>query len=133
MPAIVGLPIPERRLAATIHDGQPSGPADRGTQRLISVAGIAHDQERLGVDALADKNTGCGTDEDAGIPELDGFLETGFRSLMAHDGREMIRWMSSHLNRRSFGKVLVTAYIARDQGRERQYQGLLCNSAWARS
>ena len=33
----------------------------------------------------------------------------------------MIRWMSSHLNRRSSGKVLVTAYIARDQGRERQY------------
>ena len=33
----------------------------------------------------------------------------------------MVRWMSSHLNRRSHGKALVTAYIARDQGRDRQY------------
>ena len=40
---------------------------------------------------------------------------------MARDGREMIRWMSSRLNHRSFGKALVTAYIARDQGRDRQY------------
>ena len=40
---------------------------------------------------------------------------------MASDGREMARWMSSHLNRGSFGKSLVTAYIARDQGRDRQY------------
>jgi hypothetical protein len=40
---------------------------------------------------------------------------------MARDGREMIRWMSSHLNRRSFGKAIVTAYIARGQGRDRQW------------
>jgi hypothetical protein len=61
------------------------------------------------------------TFEDAGIRELDRFLESEIRSLMARDGREMIRWMSTHLNHRSFGKALVTAYIARDQGRERQY------------
>ena len=59
--------------------------------------------------------------EDAGVAELDHFLETEIRSLMASDGREMIRWMSSHLSRRSFGNALVTAYIARDQGRDRQY------------
>jgi hypothetical protein len=59
--------------------------------------------------------------EDSRIPELDRFLESEIRSLMAHDGREMIRWMSSHLNRRAFGKAIVTAYIARDQGRDREY------------
>jgi len=59
--------------------------------------------------------------EDNGIPELDHFLESEVRSLMAHDGREMIRWMSSHLNRQPNGKALVTAYVARDQGRDRQY------------
>ena len=31
------------------------------------------------------------------------------------------RWMSSHLNERSSGKYFVTAYIANDQGKERQY------------
>ena len=62
-----------------------------------------------------------GTYEDCRIPELDGFLKSQIRSLMAHDGREMIRWMSSQLNRRSYGKALLTAYIARDQGRDRQY------------
>ena len=55
------------------------------------------------------------------IPDLDRFLESEIRSLMAMDGREMIRWMSSQLNRRSYGKALITAYIARDQGRDRQY------------
>jgi hypothetical protein len=61
------------------------------------------------------------TYEDSGIPELDRFLESEVRNLMARDGREMVRWMSSQLNRRSYGKALVTAYIARDQGRDRQY------------
>ena len=59
--------------------------------------------------------------EASGIPELDRFLQSEIRSLMAQDGREMIRWMSSHLNHRSSGKALVTAYTARDQGRDRQY------------
>jgi len=61
------------------------------------------------------------TYEDSSIPELDRFLESEIRNLMAQDGREMIRWMSSQLNRRSSGKALVTAYIAHDQGRDRQY------------
>jgi hypothetical protein len=61
------------------------------------------------------------TYEDSGIAELDRFLESEIRGLMALDGRKMIRWMSSDLNRRSFGKALVTAYVARDQGRDRQY------------
>jgi hypothetical protein len=55
------------------------------------------------------------------IRELDRFLEREIRNLMARDGRQMVRWMSSHLNERSSGKYLVTAYIANDQGKQRQY------------
>jgi len=61
------------------------------------------------------------TCEDTIITKLDRFLESEVRSLMARDGREMVRWMSSHLNHRPFGKALMTAYVARDHGRERQY------------
>jgi hypothetical protein len=39
----------------------------------------------------------------------------------AAQGREITRWMSSHLNEHAEGKTLVTAYIARDNGIERQY------------
>jgi hypothetical protein len=62
--------------------------------------------------------------EDSRILKLDSFLESGIRGVMAHDGREMIRWMSSQLNHGPFGRALVTAYIARDQGRERQYMDI---------
>jgi hypothetical protein len=48
-------------------------------------------------------------------------LEHAIRESMARDGREMTKWMSSHLNETSQGKGLMTAYIGRDQGRERQY------------
>jgi hypothetical protein len=40
---------------------------------------------------------------------------------MLPHGRRFKRWMESHLNHRTTGKVLVTAYIAEDCGRDRQY------------
>lgn len=52
---------------------------------------------------------------------FDRFLEAETRKLMALDGREMVKWMSSHLNDTPNLKGLVTAYIACDQGTERQY------------
>jgi hypothetical protein len=55
------------------------------------------------------------------IGDVDGFLEREIRQMMAQDGRRMIRWMSSKLNETKNLKGLVTAYIADDQGRERQY------------
>ena len=61
------------------------------------------------------------TREEDDIPELDRFFEREIRKLMVRDGREMVRWMKSQLNRRSQGKSLVTAYIAKDRSRERQY------------
>jgi tetratricopeptide (TPR) repeat protein len=61
------------------------------------------------------------TYHDSDIPGLDRYLEREVRNLMARDGRQMVRWMSSHLNHGLLGKTLITAYIAQDQGRERQY------------
>jgi hypothetical protein len=58
------------------------------------------------------------------VAEVDKFLEAGIRALMASDGRRMIRWMSSRLNETPSLKGLVTAYIAEDQGRDRQYVDL---------
>lgn len=59
--------------------------------------------------------------EESAVVEWDATLEREIRRLMGLEGREMVRWMSSHLNRRQSGKSIVTAYIARDQGRDRQY------------
>ena len=55
------------------------------------------------------------------VTDFDRFLEAEVRKQMARDGREMVKWMSSHLNETPNLKGLVTAYIARDQGKERQY------------
>jgi hypothetical protein len=59
--------------------------------------------------------------EEADVAPFDRVLEEAIRGSMASDGREMIKWMASHLNENPLGKGLVTAYIAHDQGRDRQY------------
>jgi hypothetical protein len=58
------------------------------------------------------------------VGELDRFLESEVRKVMANDGRRLIRWMSSKLNETPIRKGLVTAYIAQDQARDRQYVDL---------
>jgi hypothetical protein len=55
------------------------------------------------------------------VAELDKFLETEIRKLLPSDGRRMVRWMSSKLNETPTLRSLITAYVAEDQGRERQY------------
>jgi len=55
------------------------------------------------------------------VGDLDKALEAGIRKGMANDGRRMTRWMSSQLNETPNLRGLVTAYVAEDQGRERQY------------
>jgi hypothetical protein len=55
------------------------------------------------------------------VAEVDALLETEIRKLMSSDGRRMVRWMSSQLNETANLKGLVTAYIAEDHGRDRQY------------
>jgi hypothetical protein len=52
---------------------------------------------------------------------FDRLLERQILDQMMSDGREFIRWMSSHLSRGPLGKCLTTAYVGKDQGRERQY------------
>jgi hypothetical protein len=59
--------------------------------------------------------------EEADAKQFDRVLEEATRGMMAGDGREMTNWMASHLSETSQGKALMTAYIARDQGRDRQY------------
>ena len=53
------------------------------------------------------------------IPQVDERLHAGIRRAM--EPIEMTRWMASHLNEASTPKVLTTAYIGRDHGKERQY------------
>jgi hypothetical protein len=59
--------------------------------------------------------------EQADAERFERILEHAVRDSVAHGGREMIKWMSSHLSETSLGKGLMSGYIARDQGRERQY------------
>jgi hypothetical protein len=55
------------------------------------------------------------------VEKFDQTAEPAIRQLMANDGRTLIKWMASHLSETSLGKGLMAGYIARDQGRERQY------------
>jgi hypothetical protein len=58
---------------------------------------------------------------ESNVAAVDRNLERDIRRLMENDGRRFKRWMNSHLNHRDMGKALVTAYIAEDSGRDRQY------------
>lgn len=86
---------------------------DRELAYLL-VADVSDDPEEPDIARLTPERVG----------EVDKFLEAGIRALMANDGRRMIRWMSSRLNETPTSKGLVTAYIAEDQGRDRQYVDL---------
>src|SRR5215470_808384 len=59
--------------------------------------------------------------EQKDVDQFDRFLEQESRRVMAREGRLMIRWMSSHLSVTSRGPGLMTAFVGRDQGRDRQY------------
>jgi hypothetical protein len=58
------------------------------------------------------------------IPALDNFLPEEISKQLSADGMEMIQWMSSQLNQSDHFKGLVTAYVVRDQGKERQFIAL---------
>jgi hypothetical protein len=59
--------------------------------------------------------------QDADLQALDCRLRDGIAQQLAADGMQVVRWMSSHLNEVASLKGLVTAYIVKDQGKERQY------------
>lgn len=59
--------------------------------------------------------------EQADIPLLDESLHMGIEKQLAADGMKLTKWMSSHLNKSESLQNLVTAYIANDQGKERQF------------
>jgi hypothetical protein len=83
---------------------------DRELAYLL-IGDVSNDLDEPDVANLAQESVG----------DLDKFLEREIRQLMARDGRRMIKWMSSQLNGTVEQKALVTAYIAEDDGRERQY------------
>ena len=62
--------------------------------------------------------------EEGGVPSLDSFLHESIKTQLMADGMELIKWMSSNLNHSGNLKVLVTAYIANDQGKQRQFIAL---------
>jgi hypothetical protein len=59
--------------------------------------------------------------EQTDVPEFDRVLHDAILRATSRSGREMTKWMSPHLSETSLGKGLMSGYIARDQGRERQY------------
>jgi hypothetical protein len=90
---------------------------DRDNQNELAyllVADLSSDQSEPDISAW----------QEVQASDFDRFLEREIRDRMMSDGREFIRWMSSHLNRGPLGTCLLTAYVARDQGRERQYMDL---------
>jgi len=62
--------------------------------------------------------------EDADVQALDCTLHDGIEQQLTADGMQLVRWMSSYLNKVANLKGLVTAYIVKDQGKERQYMTL---------
>jgi len=59
--------------------------------------------------------------DQSNVSSIDRYLEQGVRRVMETDGRQFKRWMQSHLNHRTTGKALVSAYVGEDRGRDRQY------------
>jgi hypothetical protein len=84
---------------------------DKNEIAYLLVADVSQDKDERDISML----------EESDIPDFDRYLECEVQRLMPLSGRKLIRWMSSHLNHRRHGKALVTAYIAHDDGRDRQY------------
>lgn len=80
----------------------------------ITVVDVTNDTTEPDVSALAQSD----------IPPLDDVLQEGIQAQLVVRGMELIRWMSSYLNQVGNLKGLVTAYIVKDHGKERQYFAL---------
>ena len=80
----------------------------------ITVVDVTDDPTEPDIDTL----------KQADIPALDSFLRHAISEQFLGDGRQMTRWMSSQLNESNELKGLVTAYIAMEEGKERQFIAL---------
>jgi hypothetical protein len=76
----------------------------------ILVADVTGDPEELNISSL---------DEDS-AKAYDLHLHEEIKKNLPNEGMELIKWMSSQLNETADLKILVTAYIVNDQGKERQ-------------
>jgi TPR repeat protein len=59
--------------------------------------------------------------EQIDVPNLDSSLRRDISEQLKNDGMTMSKWMSSQLDEMVFPKVLITAYIAEDNGLQRQF------------
>ncbi len=76
----------------------------------ILVVDVTGDPEELNISSL---------DEDS-AKDYDLHLHKGIKQGLPGEGMELIKWTSSQLNETEDLKILVTAYIVNDQGKERQ-------------
>ena len=76
----------------------------------IIVADVTRDPDELNISSL-DENS---------AKDYDQFLHREIKKTLHNDGIEVIKWMSSQLNETKNFKGLLTAYIVKDQGKERQ-------------
>ena len=76
----------------------------------IIVADVTSDPDELDISSL-DENS---------AKDYDQFLHREIKKTLHNDGIEVIKWMSSQLNETKNLKGLITAYIIKDQGKERQ-------------
>jgi hypothetical protein len=91
----------------TFAEGEEEGSQDIA---YLIVADVTGDTEELNVSLL---------NEDS-VKNYDLYLHQGIKNQLPDKGMELIKWMSSELNEIEGLKILVTAYIVDDQGRERQ-------------
>ena len=76
----------------------------------LLVADVTGDSEELNISSL---------DEDS-AKVYDLHLHEEIKQSLPDEGMQLIKWMSSQLNETEDLKILVTAYIVNDQGKERQ-------------
>jgi len=108
-----------------INDGESQGAIFRAYVPDQAKAGQLDVAYVLVADATADTTEpDISKLEDADVHAIDCVLHEGIERALTADGMQMVRWMSSHLNKVANLKGLVTAYIVRDQGKERQYMTL---------
>lgn len=76
----------------------------------LLVVDVTGDPDELNVSSL----------DDDSAKDYDQHLHRAVRQELSKNGMELIEWMSSHLNEVGDLKGLVTAYVLRDHGKERQ-------------
>jgi len=103
--------IEDVKAKGVIFRGYGEGQEQKLDIAYLLVVDVTGDPEELNILSL---------DEDS-AKDYDQHLHRGIKKTLADNGIELIKWMSSQLNDAEDFKGLVTAYIVKDQGKERQH------------